>query len=293
MITKKMNNDQTKISIILPSYNGAKYISRSIESVLMQDFDDFELIIIDDCSTDETLEIAKTFALKDERVKVFSNDKNLKLPTTLNRGFKMAQCDYLTWISDDNLFKQGALSFMYNFLKNNPKIDLISCAMDKIIEKTGAFQKKTDFDKTRTSAGFLAAYCNVGGCFLFKKNVFENVGGYDTTLICGEDYDFWCKIALEFEIAYSPKNFFTYTVRKGAMSNTHKKQLDDITAKIHKKYAKKILQKYPLSSADTADVYYQIYKTNNDFEVLKTAFRANFLRSLLKFSLFFIRQIGK
>ena len=288
-----MNNHQPKISIILPSYNGAEYISKSIESVLMQDFNDFELIVIDDCSTDGTFEIAKNFALKDERVKVFSNEKNLKLPATLNKGFNMANGAYLTWISDDNLFKQGALSFMFNYLQDNPKVDLISCAMDKIIEGTGEFQKKTDFDKTRTSAGFLAAYCNVGGCFLFKKEVFQKIGGYDTSFFCGEDYDFWCKVALEFEIAYSSKNFFTYTIRKGAMSNTHKKQLDDITAEIHKKYAQKILQKYPLKPADTADVYYQIYKTNNDFEILKAAFRANFLRSLLKFSLFFIRQIGK
>ena len=284
---------QPAISIILPSYNGGEYIKKAVKSVLTQNFEDFELIILDDCSTDNTLEIAKALAAEDKRIQVISNEQNLKLPKTLNKGFKIARGRYLTWLSDDNWFKDGALKYMYDYLEANKDYDLISCAMDKVIEKSYELQKKTDNDKTRANAGFLAAYCNVGGCFLFKKEVFEQLKGYDETLVCGEDYEFWCRVALNFTIHYSAENLFAYVVRQGAMSCTHKKILDDTTAEIHKKYAEKILNKYPLKSKDIADIYYQIFKTNNDFNFVKKALNANFGRAFLKFALYYLRNIGK
>ena len=91
------------ISIILPTYNGEKYLSQAIESILSQTEQDWELILVNDCSTDRTGDICQAYTLKDPRIRVIHNEGNRKLPGSLNRGFREAHGDYLTWTSDDNL----------------------------------------------------------------------------------------------------------------------------------------------------------------------------------------------
>ena len=90
-----------KVSIVLPTYNGSKFLSRSIESVQEQAETDWELIIVNDCSTDNTLDIAQKYAQQDKRISVITNEQNKKLPASLNVGFSRAKGKYLTWTSDD------------------------------------------------------------------------------------------------------------------------------------------------------------------------------------------------
>ena len=84
-----------------PVYNGANHIADSINSIINQTYQNWELIVVNDCSTDNTLEICSELSEKDSRIRVISNKKNLKLPNTLNAGFDAATGDYYTWTSDD------------------------------------------------------------------------------------------------------------------------------------------------------------------------------------------------
>ena len=104
------------VSIILPTYNGEKYIKDSIESCLCQTYRNIELIIVNDCSTDGTLDLIKKYAAKDRRVRIIENQKNLKLPASLNEGFKASSGDLLTWTSDDNMFRENAIERMVDML---------------------------------------------------------------------------------------------------------------------------------------------------------------------------------
>ena len=85
-----------KISIVLPTFNGERYLKSSIHSILSQTFPDWELIIVDDCSTDGTADIIKRYAQSDSRIRVIRNEKNQKLPGSLNIGFSVAKGEYLT-----------------------------------------------------------------------------------------------------------------------------------------------------------------------------------------------------
>jgi glycosyltransferase involved in cell wall biosynthesis len=85
-----------KISVVLPTYNGARFLAESIESVINQTETHWELIIVNDCSTDNTLEIAEKYAKLDSRIRVISNEVNKKLPGALNVGFADARSEYLT-----------------------------------------------------------------------------------------------------------------------------------------------------------------------------------------------------
>src|ERR1043165_1952652 len=96
--------DNPVISIVLPSFNGSTYLSKSIDSCLSQTYSNLELILVDDASTDDTPRIMQQYAAQDSRVRVLQNATNRKLPASLNIGFRAARGRYLTWTSDDNLY---------------------------------------------------------------------------------------------------------------------------------------------------------------------------------------------
>ena len=106
------------ISVILPVYNGERFLAQSIESVIAQKYDNWELVILDDCSTDATPNIIQKYAKEDKRIKYYRNEQNLKLPGNLNKGFSIAKGSYLTWTSDDNKYRDNALEKMYNVIQD-------------------------------------------------------------------------------------------------------------------------------------------------------------------------------
>ena len=99
-----MEQRRPVVSIVLPSYNGKKYIRESIESVLAQTFPYWELVLVDDCSTDGTGAVMDAYASKDSRIRVIHNATNQRLPRSLNIGFRETWGEYLTWTSDDNRY---------------------------------------------------------------------------------------------------------------------------------------------------------------------------------------------
>ena len=105
-----------KVSIVLPVYNGEKYLRESLDSILTQTFSDWELIIVNDCSTDGTQNIIEEYVSKDSRIRTIKNSINQKLPESLNIGFRISTGEYLTWTSDDNMYRPEALEVMTNYL---------------------------------------------------------------------------------------------------------------------------------------------------------------------------------
>jgi glycosyltransferase involved in cell wall biosynthesis len=97
------------VSIVMPVWNGQKYLSESILSVLNQTYPNIELILVDDASSDSTPEIISKFSKVDSRIRVFTNENNLKLPGSLNVGFRESLGEWLTWTSDDNLLEDDCV----------------------------------------------------------------------------------------------------------------------------------------------------------------------------------------
>ncbi len=127
-----MKQNKPLVSIILPTYNGEKYIKKSIESCLNQTYPNIELIIVNDASKDNTAVIVKSF--KDSKIKYIKHKYNMGLPNSLNTGFTNAKGNYLTWTSDDNFYDKKAIEKMLNFLKKK-KCSFVYCDMYKFDEK--------------------------------------------------------------------------------------------------------------------------------------------------------------
>lgn len=178
---------ESLISIVLPIYNGEKYMRKSIDSVLAQTYANWELLIIDDGSTDNTAVIAQEYAAKDSRIRYYKNPENMRLPRTLNRGFSLAKGDFLTWTSDDNYYYPTALETMHNALVQ-PGKEFAFAACDVINGEGDIVECITVSDAAKKS---IVGTNPVGACFLYSRKVYETVGEYDPEMTLVEDFDYW------------------------------------------------------------------------------------------------------
>ena len=274
-----------KISIVLPSYNGEKYIAESIQSVIDQSFNDWELIIVNDCSKDKTLEIANSFAKRDSRIRVISNKVNQKLPGSLNIGFENAKGEYLTWTSDDNMYKENALKKMNDYLDANPNTDMVSMNMDIIDENGYLVEVFSDTFVYKRTVEYLMHGCNVGAAFMYRRTIAEKVGNYDTDTFCAEDYDYWCRIALKGRLDYTNDNIYMYRVQRESLTATKQDLVQEKTLKIKQKYAKQFFDKYSYTEKDKAIIWYRASKKDRPVKYNK-------YYQLIRLKLFLIRLIS-
>ena len=116
-----------EISAIMSVYNGEAYLKEAIDSVINQTFVDWELIIINDCSTDSTEDILSAFAEKDERIKVYTNEVNMKLPASLNRAISLCSGKYIARMDADDICLPDRFEKQYRFMEDNKDVSLSSC----------------------------------------------------------------------------------------------------------------------------------------------------------------------
>lgn len=205
------------ISIILPVYNGEKYLSESVDSILSQTYKTWELIIVDDGSTDNTASIAQQFAKRDSRIKYFRNEHNLRLPRSLNKGFSLASGQYLTWTSDDNLYYSKALEVMLTALKNSPSAQFAFCNYD-IIDENGKLvltqRIPNDYDNQIVGNNI------VGACFLYTRLVYEKIGDYQHGRLLVEDFDYWQRIFAKYAVAPVYQTLYQYRIHSSSLTGT-------------------------------------------------------------------------
>lgn len=212
-----------KISILLPTYNGALYIEEAIESVLKQTYQDWELIILDDQSTDSTGEISKKYEKLDPRIKYVRNEKNLRLPANLNKGISLAHGSLIARIDEDDVWVDtDKLKKQMEFFDNGNDYVLVGASFE-VVDEEGKNIRNV-FPPTEDAAIrkiFLTYNPFCHSSVIFKKGTVEKVGGYDSSIKYGEDYDLWLKMGRLGRMAILPSISVRYLQRKGNMSSKH------------------------------------------------------------------------
>lgn len=194
-----MIRDAPLVSIVLPTYKRARVLPMAISSVLAQTHANWELIVVDDNSPDDTAQVVAGFT--DARIRYVKNDPNLKLPRALNRGFSLARGAYLTWTSDDNLFAPGAIEAMVRRLQQGD-CDLVYADYWLFSQEDDA-GRPSDAQLDRLPDTVQLEQGNhMGACFLYTRQLYETVGDYDPELFLVEDYDFFIRASKQFRFAH-------------------------------------------------------------------------------------------
>ena len=202
------------ISIILPTYNGSRFITQKIESCFSQTHKNWELIIVDDASTDNTPKILKQSNLSDPRIHCIRNRANLKLPASLNVGFTQASGRYLTWTSDDNYYRPEALKIMVDFLESHPEIDMVYTDFSIVDEEN----KPIKFKKVKHPKKLLNGNC-VGPSFLYRRKVMDVIGQYSEDMVLAEDYDYWLRVSTQLRMMPLHKDLYCYRVHRHSLTS--------------------------------------------------------------------------
>lgn len=208
-----MYENGAKVSIVLPTYNGAKYIRQSIDSCLNQTYKNIELIVVDDGSSDETSEIIRSY--KDGRIRYLRHEGNKGMPHALNTGFAHTTGEYLTWTSDDNFYAKEAIEKMLTFLKTR-NCEFVYC--DYCSFEDDNFSnlnriKLTDQDKVENSN------C-IGCCFLYSRRIKELTGAYNPNTELAEDYDYWIRVSKKFSMHHLSEPLYFYRLHDKSLSVT-------------------------------------------------------------------------
>lgn len=181
------------VSVIMPVYNAKQYIRSAIDSILNQSFSDFELILVDDCGTDETMKIIKDH-YDDKRIRFLHNDQNMGIAYSRNRGIDVALGEYIAFMDDDDIASLERFKLEVEFMQTHPDIDAVGgryCSIDEL-------GKVNDYsDDTLQNPLFIKAclmfFDPIGnGCMLFKRDtVIRNRIRFKDNCYGMEDYMFW------------------------------------------------------------------------------------------------------
>ena len=209
------------ISVIIPAYNAERTILETIASVQQQTFSDFEMIIINDGSSDRTVEILDN--VKDERLKIFSY-QNSGVSVARNRGISHATGEFIAFLDADDLWTSDKLEAQLTALQQHPEAGVAYSWTCFMREKGGSYIEKSRAFEGNVYAKLLVTnFLHSGSNPLIRREAIESVGGFDTTLIPSEDWDFYLRLAARWSFVLVPKPQIFYRQSSGSNSSNVEK----------------------------------------------------------------------
>ncbi len=216
-----------KVSIIMGVYNGGEFLRESVRSVLGQTFKDFELIIVNDASSDGSAEIIKELQNTDDRIKLLNNSTNLGLTKTLNIGIQASRGEYLARLDSGDLCSTDRLEKQVRFLEANRGVGLLGSFMH-IINTHGEIIKEVTYptEDQEIKRDLIKYNPFVHSSIMFRKSVGEKAGFYDEDFRYAQDYFFYFKLFPFTKFANLPLYLVKYRHMPNSITSTkNKKQM--------------------------------------------------------------------
>lgn len=216
------------ISIILPVYNGEKYIEDAIKSVMSQTYNNWELIVIDDGSSDSTSTIVNKYINTNIH---YIYQENKGPSDARNKGITVAKGEYLAFLDADDLYKSNKLSDQLSYLNENPSVDIVYNDIEVVdeflnhlsfLKSEGIYNRKEDF----LAVLLFRQIIPLPPSMLIRRRCFEGGLKYNSNYIHCEDYDLTIQLASQYTFGYLPENLYIYRRHDNNLTNQHQKQLD-------------------------------------------------------------------
>lgn len=227
-------NKNEMVSVIIPLYNAEKYIAETIESVLQQTYQNFEVIVIDDCGTDHSVEIVKRY--KDERIKIFHNERNMGIAYSRNRGLKESSGEYIALLDNDDVAINTRLEKQVAFLQEHPEIDVVSGNAQWIDENGKVVRDTIDVIEDPLYIKMILMFRNIynNSEMTFRKSLVETYHiEYSDGCLGMEDFWFWVQCSNVAKFGCIPD----LVLKKRVMASNE-------TARMKQKHAEERRQKY-------------------------------------------------
>lgn len=206
------------ISVVMPMFNVASYIEEAISSILNQDFRDFELLLIDDGSSDETVNLVQTF-LSDSRVRLLCNEANIGLISTLNKAYLLCRAPFIARMDADDISHSSRLRLQLSFLRDNPEVAIVGGAIRFFGNvPPNTFQFPVSHDAIRPAMLF---YCPLAHpALMFRRELIDKgVVFYDDNFRHAEDYHLWSRLLLQVKSANLPDVVLDYRLHAQQVSS--------------------------------------------------------------------------
>ncbi|WP_038345950.1 glycosyltransferase family 2 protein [Acinetobacter sp. A47] len=191
------------ISVGIPFFNAEAYLEDAIKSVLAQTFQEWELLLIDDGSSDRSLNIAKKFERLDPRIRVISDGLNKKLPARLNEIINEAKFGFIARMDADDLMDVERLEKQYTFLSQNPEYDLVTTGMYSIDQDNNVLGKRLPENRIMKASEILGGLTNLLHASMLAKKQWCLRNPYREDNALAEDYELWLSAAIKNDLKYS------------------------------------------------------------------------------------------
>jgi glycosyltransferase involved in cell wall biosynthesis len=200
------------VTVVLPCYNAALYVEEAVRSIMCQTYSNLEILLIDDCSTDNTSAILLRLAQEDKRITIIRNEQNLKLVKTLNKGIDEAKGKFIARMDADDISLPERIEKQVEFMLLHPEVDLCGTNYSIIDGKGNKIEASVTMPLTsKEIATALLFTCPIGHpTVLFKKDTIQNLGKYDEKMINIEDYELWLRVAANGLIVNLPEPLLKY-----------------------------------------------------------------------------------
>lgn len=237
---------EVKVSICIPTYNNAEHISGTIKSILAQTYKNFELVIVDDNSRDNTVEVIRSF--NDERIKLYQNSKNLGMSGNWNRCVELCQGEYIKLICADDILVKDCIETELKEMQKNEGLSMVisdSTLIDDDYKKVGLFPRypKAGCIQGKKIAKKALIYINYFGmpcAVMFRKDCFQKIGGFDSFYHYILDFDLWVGLASLGDVMVLKKPLNQFRLRRE--SNTG--QVFSTERKVYYAEHRHLVQKY-------------------------------------------------
>lgn len=228
-----------KVSVLLPAYNAEKYLPEAIESILKQSYQDFELLVVDDCSTDSTWQVIQKYANLDSRVVAIQNQKNLKLSGSLNVAIAHANGDYLARMDADDWSYPDRFQKQVTYMDANPEVGIVGGSMevcDELLNVVSTRRYHQTDDDIRRHLFRYSPFSHP--LIMIRKSVIDEVGGYRDKFNPAEDYELYFRVGKRAKFGNLQDVLLKYRVIPKSMTTGGTRKMEEKTIAIRRLYAK-------------------------------------------------------
>jgi len=280
--------------VVLPVFNGERYLQKALNSVLVQEYTDYEFLICDDASFDNSIKIIESN--QDKRIKFFKNRNNQGLFPTLNMLIRESRGEYVRLWSQDDIMKPSCLKEEASFYGSHPQVGFCYCARD-IIDEEGKVITKAPEDKTpetitpQLSTQIMFYYGSIAGNIAnvtIKRSVLDSVGLFREDMKAAADFEMWVKISERYPIGFIRKSLIELRSHRGQFSR--QKGMGLVFIQEQKKIFQTLSERLPLEIRDYAKAYAARYSLifhinymirsflSGDFNIAKGVYEETFKR---------------